>query len=72
VENVSKNKVRDLLQNQRAQLVGEIADREVWVLEDEATLIQLPKGNKRIDIEIVEEIFEQMGLTPWDLDYFLG
>ena len=36
-------------------------------------VIKLPKGNKKISYDIIEEIaIEQLGITSWDIDYWIG
>lgn len=67
----AKSKVIELLKEHGAEPFGVRNNKDVWIFED-VTIIQLPVGNARIDWEIFEDIAEQINVSAWELDYWVG
>lgn len=68
---IPRQKITQLLADKCCKPFGQVFGRDVWVAED-GTVIRLPAGN-RISIDDVEVIaLEQLNMSMWEYDYWLG
>lgn len=68
---IAKSTVERFLRDNGGTFEETIMDVDCWIMKDDS-VIQLPIGFDRIDIEIFEEIAEQIGVSRWELDTYLS
>ncbi len=67
---ISKIKVEEFLKYHKGKYHATKVNWDIWVMLDN-TVVRLPKGHQRIDIEIFKMIGEQIGASVWDIDMYL-
>ena len=72
IDTLAKARVEKLLSDQGAvKIESTRGNKDVWLFGN--TIIRLPKGNSRIDIEVLEDIArDQMRMAVWELDMWIG
>lgn len=68
---IAKSTVERFLRDNEGTFEETIMGVDCWIMKDDS-VIQLPSGFGRIDIEIFEEIAEQIGVSRWELDMYLS